>query len=81
MKINYKIKEGRNIKDCKIGDKVVFIKEGILDWESEDWAKANRLELNNIYIIKDFEMKLSDESFIDLKGYSYSMSPNHFKLL
>lgn len=82
MKINYKIKEGRNIKDCKIGDKVVFYKEGRMDWESDDWCKENQLVFGCTYTISAFDTDdLGKIDYIDLEGFVFSMSPNHFKLL
>lgn len=71
----------------KSGDKVVFVRDGKIGWESADWAKLEGLELGSQYVIDEVGIghdAFTDEPqpFVTLQaGNLFALHPDHFELL
>jgi hypothetical protein len=66
-----------------IGQRVRFVKAGMLDWESMDWIGRTNLVLNNIYTIDSIEFSNEIGSGIKIRTCEphFSLSHNHFEFV
>jgi hypothetical protein len=60
------------------GDKVMFVKDGVIGWESSRYYLVDKLNYNTTYIIEEYDRGC--ESVL-LKDHSLWHHPDHFKLV
>jgi hypothetical protein len=58
-----------------VGDKVRFIKDGMIDWENEQWWEYDELEIGQEYTIRIID------GGILLHDHIYAHHPDHFELV
>jgi hypothetical protein len=60
------------------GDKVMFVKDGVIGWESSRYYLVDKLNYNTTYIIEEYDRGCE---CVLLKDHSLWHHPDHFKLV
>jgi hypothetical protein len=62
----------------KKGDKVMFVKDGVIGWEPSRYYHVDKLNYNTTYIVEEYDRGCE---CVLLKDHSLWHHPDHFKLV